>query len=366
MIWVARGDSVRPFGWVLKKAFDSRRKSMRIKPFLIACSLLALTTRAFAQTEITRFEEIIKDIPVIKLIRILKTPSPDDRKEYHLQNLDNLILEESLRAPSFRRFPSYPRLDFLGLKSRPGAFGPVADPGIEEIVGTSPEVHDSKGRVLSKESRRWSWSVPPEIQHSYEIFDNSSGYAAAAAVVLLPVATSDTNPVLVYFDRRTGFKWSQRIPLQDCFKQLGIDETKMEFRSNSDAWTSMTQDSTRIFVQLTLRSKEHFLFIYDNGGALLKTYVFPGLFRIFLSGSSNAFYIDTGIKRKLKSPKDGKIIEEYFREFVFMDGDGNPKARFEPFNNKPYLGPECSFDDSHAAMVINPESEGYALFELPR
>ena len=332
---------------------------MRIKPFLMACLLSSLTNRALAQTEITRFEEIFKDIPLIKPIKTLKTLAPEDKKEFRLQSLDELVRERH------ELLPSYPRLDYEGLKLRPGAFSNVSAPGIEAVVGYNPEIHGEKGRVLVKQSNRWKWSVPSEIQHSYLTYDDPSGHAAATAVVLLPIGTKDNNPVLVYFDKRTGFKWSQRIPLQDCFKQLGNEDQMTEYRG-SDADVTMTLDSTRIFVKLTHGNKECFLFIYDNGGSLLKTYAFPGLFRIFKSGSCNACYVETSIKRKLKSSKDGKMVEKYFREFVFMDGDGNPKAKFEPFNNKPYLGPECSFDDSHAAMVINPESEGYALFELPR
>ena len=122
---------------------------MRIKLFLMACLLLSLTNRALAQTEITLFEEIFKDIPLIKPIKTLKTLTPEDKKEFRLQSLDEIMDERH------ELFSSYPRLEYEGLKSRPGAsVSLVAAPGIEAVVGYNPEIYGDKGRVLSKKSNR--------------------------------------------------------------------------------------------------------------------------------------------------------------------------------------------------------------------
>ena len=333
---------------------------MRMKRFLLACLLLCLTKSATAQTDITRFEESFKEIPVIKPIKILKTLTPEAKKEYHLLSLSEAMKERN------EKFQVYPQLECNGLKSMPAEFGPVSTPGIEEIVRSRPEVTAKKGHVILKQSPIWSWSVPSEVRHSYITRDSYVDFSVAATFVLLPLGTKDNNPVLLYFDRRTGFKWSQRIPLQDCFKQLGIEEKFMAYRGSSQAYTMLTLDSSRIFVQLILDCKEQFLFVFDSSGSLLKTYVFPEQFTTYRSESGSAFYINARMKQKKKSPLNGKVIEESFEDVFFMDENGNMKARFEPFNEFSLNGPWNSYDDSYAAFILRPKSEGFALFDLTR
>ncbi len=189
-------------------------------------------------------------------------------------------------------------------------------------------------------------------------------YLAFECAILAPIGTSDSNPVLLMFDLRTGLKWSQRLPLKDCFEQLKMDFSKMVIEKSSIE-VSMCPRNGKIVANVKGggRWKYNLSFIYDLDGNLLKSIVLPNDCGIYIDDSGKRCSVNAKVRKIVSRKADGSVEQSTAYDYFLIDTDKDQAIRFDPGDNVYLTDTNLAYDQGHFSGLIAPDKKMTAIFE---